>query len=222
MSKGSLSSEWDDYPAIVREDAHQLLAWSYADMRSELRKAKDEHVLTGLLADGMNSRINDPETPPRFAYYSVHNEKPTSPSGQRGLARPKLDLQIERNGVIPKPLFTFEAKRLRDDPTVKARAALWQYLGTDGVGRFLSGYYVPESVEAAMLGCMQAHDANYWFNEIAVVFASDVESGGSRYGCTTTLVPTLVVDDFPDERVSHHRKVAGGVIRIFHVMIDCR
>src|SRR5207245_10526881 len=115
MHTASLAAEGDEYLVELRQDAHQLLAWGYADTRPRLAKAKDEYEITGLLADGMDARINSPHTPDRFMLYAIHNEKPISPAGELGKKRPRLDIQIERCGVRPKPHFTFEAKRLRDD-----------------------------------------------------------------------------------------------------------
>jgi hypothetical protein len=112
MISGSLSREWDDYVSALREDAHTLVAWGYADTVAILPRASDEYDMTGLLAEAMNRRIDDPQTPARFSLYSVHNERPISPAGEWGMERPKLDIQIERCGIKPKQCYTFEAKRL--------------------------------------------------------------------------------------------------------------
>src|SRR5713226_8888345 len=124
MSELSPAKDWYEYLVELRKDAHQLLAWGYADVRSRLAIARDEYEMTSLLADGMDARINAPQTPDRFMFYAVHNEKPTSPFGELGKLRPKLDIQIERCGVRPKPYFTFEAKRLRDDASSSVSATM--------------------------------------------------------------------------------------------------
>ena len=82
----------------------------------------------------MERRINDPLTPERFTLYSVHNERPISPAGQRGKKSPKLDIQIQRNGMRPKPYYTIEAKRLRDDDKCTASDSLAHYLSDEGIG----------------------------------------------------------------------------------------
>ena len=221
-SVSSLGAEWDDYLVEVREDAHQLLAWGYADSRLRLSHAIDEYEMTGLLADRMDARINSPETPDRFLFYAVHNEKPTSPTGELGKKRPRLDIQIERCGIRPKPLFTFEAKRLRDDATCSASDTMRLYLGGDGISRFVRGKYAPESSEAAMLGCVQAHDAQFWFDKVAGAFAADAINGGHLYKIIAGLRLALVIHDFPDELVSVHARWTGAAIRIFHLFLDCK
>jgi hypothetical protein len=100
MSQAALAKEWDDYLAVLREDAHLLLAWGYADTRSDFPRASDEYDITGLLAAAMDRRIDDPTTAERFTLYSVHSERPVSPSGELGKRRPKLDIQIERCGSL--------------------------------------------------------------------------------------------------------------------------
>ena len=87
MSQAALAKEWDDYLAVLREDAHLLLAWGYSDMRSDLPGAMDEYEITGLLAAAMDRRINDPITPERFTLYSIHNERPISPNAELALQR---------------------------------------------------------------------------------------------------------------------------------------
>lgn len=218
---GTLATEWDDYVVELREDAHQLLAWSYADTRAQLATAKDEYEMTGALAEGMDARIDSPQTPDRFLLYSIHNEKPTSPTGQLGKKRPRLDIQIARNGVRPRPHFTFEAKRLRDDASASVADTMRHYLGVEGISRFLRGHYVPDSAESAMLGCIQARDADFWFDQVATAFDKDATQGGRLYASVGTLRIAKVVQELPDERVSLHQREATS-IQIFHLFIDVR
>jgi len=222
MSSSSLAIEWDDYLVELREDAHQLLAWSYSDTRSRLARAKDEYEMTGLLAEGMDARINSPETAERFMLYSVHNEKPTSPKGELGKKRPKLDIQIERCGVRPKPYFTFEAKRLRDDRSCSVSETMKEYLGVHGIIRFVSARYAFESVEAAMLGCIQAHDAKFWVDQVGSAFDADTKDGGRLFAVIERLRQASVIVDLPDEFVSIHLRGSGVPMQVFHLFIDCR
>lgn len=221
MGNATLAAAWDDYLVELREDAHQLLAWSYADTRARLATAKDEYEMTGVLAEGMDARIDSPQTPDRFLLYSIHNEKPTSPTGQLGKKRPRLDIQIARNGVRPKPLFTFEAKRLRDDASSSVADTMRHYLGVEGISRFLRSHYAPDSAEAAMLGCIQARDADFWFDQVATAFDRDATNGGRLYASVGTLRLAEVIKDLPDERVSVHQRTESS-IQIFHLFIDVR
>ncbi|MGZ5442306.1 MAG: hypothetical protein ACXW5U_07995 [Thermoanaerobaculia bacterium] len=221
MSIGTLTDDWDDYDAVIREDAHQLLAWSYSDVRTKLATAADEYEITGLLADGIDARLLAEQTPERYLLYAVHNERPRSSGGQLGKARPKLDIQIERCGARSRPQFTFEAKRMRDDAKTNASATMRQYLGSEGIGRFSSGRYVPGAREVAMLGCMQAHDPDFWFQRLSDAFAADGRGGRLALAVLRELTSAMIVPDLPNEWSSVHETSKGGVIRVFHVFIDC-
>ncbi len=221
MREGRLAGEWDEYLVVLREDAHLLLAWGYADARGDLPNARDEYDITGLLAEAMDRRINDPQTPQRFTLYSIHNERPIRPAGELGKYRPKLDIQIERCGLRPKPHYTFEAKRLRDDEKASVADSLSQYLGDNGVGRFLAGRYEAESLEAAMLGCIQAHDADAWLGHLARAFVEDVSSGRNRLNIVEQLQPCRIIAELPHEASTTHRRVSGSTIRLLHIFISC-
>ena len=222
MSGPWLSDEWDGYLVALRRDAHQLLAWGFADTRQRLVAAQDEDELTGLLAEGMDARINSPETHEHFLFYAVHSERPTSPAGELGKKRPRLDIQIVLCGVRPRPNFTFEAKRLRDDANADPAATMRHYLGGDGIRRYVKGRYVSESREAAMLGLIQARDAGFWFAKVDEAFTSDAARGNARFALIEGLRRVSVIPDFPDERASVHARTSNGPIGIFHLFVDCR
>jgi len=221
MSQGTLVGEWDDYLTVLREDAHFLLAWGHADARSKLPTARDEYDITGFLADAMDRRINNPLTPERFLLYSVHNERPISPNAEVGKARPKLDIQIERCGVRPKRYYTFEAKRLRQDANASAADSLSHYLGDEGVGRFVAGKYEGEGIEAAMLGCVQAHNTEFWLELLTRAFAEDVSSRRNRLDIVEQFQRCHIIAELPDEASSVHRRDSGSTIRLLHILLEC-
>jgi hypothetical protein len=206
---------------VLREDAHQLLAWGYLDARRQLALARDEYDMTGLIADAIRQRIDDPQTPDRYTVYSVHNERPISTGAELGKHRPRLDIQIEWCAIRPKRYFTFEAKRLRDDVSSNVDHTLQHYLGAKGVRRFVAGRYAAESIEAAMLGCMQAHDARFWYEQISEAFIQDEVSGQNAFCLTQRLHWEHVIPDIPDEAASSHKRVGYDPIRLFHIFIDC-
>ncbi len=221
MSQASLATEWEDYLAVLREDAHLLLAWSHTDTRRELPKARDEYDITGLLAEAMERRINDPLTPERFTLYSVHNERPISPNAQLGKSRPKLDIQIERCGVRPKRCYTFEAKRLRDDDRASASDSLAHYMGEDGVGRFVAGRYEAEDTEAAMVGCVQARNSEFWLDLFTRAFVDERASGRSRLNIVEQFQRCKIIPELPDEASTVHRRLSGSTIRLLHIFLGC-
>lgn len=221
MSQRTLAGEWNGYLAVLREDAHLLLAWGYEDARSKFPDARDEYDLTGLLAEAMNARITHPGTSDRFLMYSVHNERPISPRSQRGKDRPKLDIQIERCGIRPRPVYTFEAKRLRDDEKASCSDSLADYLGQQGVQRFVAGKYAAESAEAAMLGLIQAHTPEFWLQRVEQAFQDDILSGGHRFRILEKFQRCSVVPQILNEGTSKHRRVTGSAIVLMHIVLIC-
>jgi len=221
---GSVSIEWANvYLEEIRLDAHQLLAWSFADTKQEIARARDECDITGLLAEAMKRRLAHDATPDRYNHYSIHNEQPVSPRGELGKDRPRLDIQVQRNGVkAPRPQLTVEAKRLRDDRSARATRSLVGYLGSEGVGRFLKGRYDAGSPEVLMLGLVQARDAQFWFARVDASFRDDSNFGGVEYAVLEHLEAVRVHPDFCDEQASLHRTEAGVRLRIFHLFVDCR
>lgn len=221
MSHGTLVGEWDDYLTVLREDAHLLLAWGHADARAKLATARDEYDITGFLAEAMDRRINNPVTPERFSLYSIHNERPISPNAEAGKARPKLDIQIERCGVRPKRYYTFEAKRLREDAKASASDSVSHYLGDEGVGRFIAGRYEGEGVEAVLLGCMQAYNAEFWLELFTKAFGEDVSSGRNRLNIIEQFQRCQIIAELPDEASSVHRRDNGSTMRLLHILLGC-
>ena len=222
MSQEGLVGDWDEYLVVLREDAHQLLAWGYADTRSQLPKARDEYDITDWIAAAMARRIENPKTPERFTLYAIHNERPIKPAGEHGKDRPKLDIQIERCGIRPKRYYTFEAKRLRDDSKASVSNTLKHYLGEDGVGRFVSGRYESESIEAAMLGCIQAHDADFWIGKIGAELLEDTSSGNNKFGVIKHLKKISIIVELPNEVSSVHQRKDGSKIQLLHIFISCK
>jgi hypothetical protein len=218
----SLAPEWQEYVTVLREDAHQLLAWGYADVRVKLSAAQDEYEITGLLADGIDARINSLSTPFHFTLYAIHNERPITRGGRLGKKRPRIDIQIERCGIRPKRFFTFEAKRLRNDAVCDVARSMRDYLGTDGIGRYLTGYYASDDDEAAMIGCVQALNCNFWLEEIRNAFGKDAANGGVLYGVLKAPAVAGVIAEFPEEQVSNHKRSSGLPIQIFHLLLDCQ
>ena len=221
MNHGSLTGEWDEYLMVLREDAHLIVAWGYADARSKLSTARDEYDLTSFLADAMNERINNPLTPDRFLLYSVHSERPIRPRGELGKDRPKLDIQIERCGVRPKRYYTFEVKRLRDDAKASPSDSLIHYLGSDGIGRFVTGKYEAGSIEAAMLGFIQAHTPEFWLKLLQRAFEDDAASGQNRFNLVEAFRRCSIISEIQDEASTMHRRTSGSVIRILHILLSC-
>jgi len=215
MMASGLSEAWSLYLEVIRVHAHQLLAWAHADARLSLHEELDEPSITGLLGDAMKARLDAPETPEEYDRYTIGDQEPVSPSGQMGNDRLRLDLCVIRSGVKPRLRYIYEAKRLRT-----GSFSIGRYVGRSGIGDFLEGRYGADSPEAVMIGLFQNKDAGYWQRELHRSFDEDISRHGFL-GVLERLAPANILECFPDELQSVHRRNQTGLIRLFHIFLDC-
>jgi hypothetical protein len=218
MSTGALSSAWAAYADTFRLHVHQLLAWAHRDARTRLAADLDEPSLTGLLAEAIRRRLYEDETTPEaYRRYDVHDQSPENPEGDLlGNERRRLDLSITCTGLIPRPVFTLEAKRLRT-----AGYPIGKYIGEGGMGDYISGRYAPTHVEAAMVGLIQNRDATYWMAELRRSFVEDLASAAPKLAILSSLVSVNVVAEIGGELESQHARVGRAPLRLFHIPLDC-
>jgi hypothetical protein len=218
MSIGALSPAWAAYADTFRLHVHQLVAWAYRDARASLAADLDEPSLTGIIAEAVKRRLYEDETTPEaYLRYDIHDQPPENPDGTLlGNARRRLDLSIICTGMIPRPVFTLEAKRLRT-----SGYPIGKYVGDGGMGDYISGRYAPTHVEAAMMGLIQNRDVAYWMTELHRCFTEDIASGAPKLAIITGLVPVVIVPDIVGELESSHARVNGAPLRMFHIPLDC-
>jgi len=217
MSNGGNANGWDVYLDSVREHSHQLLAWGYADARTQLHSDLAEPAITGLLCQAMQQRIYHPETPDRYLNYAVHDQPPISPAGELGNDRLRLDVSVRRTGIRQEVVYTFEAKRLRT-----GSFTIGKYVGDGGMGDFIECRYAVDCPESAMVGLWQDKDLAYWRNQLGSAHALDRGAASPKLGIIIDLVESKVISDIPHEWQSTHRRSDGSSIVLKHVFLDCR
>ena len=218
MTTGSLSALWDFHGEVLREHAHQLLVWAHADARSELVPELDEPGMTGKLVEAMKHRLNsDVDLPEEYLHYWPGDQEPISPDGQTGNDRLRLDITLVRTGIRPRISYIIEAKRLRTNGF-----PIGKYIGAGGMGDFIECRYGRECPEAAMVALFEDRDIVHWHSELRRVFKEDVESDSNQLRTTNSLVEVNVLPDLEGELKSEHdRTKSAGIIRIFHIFLDC-
>ena len=212
-----ISSKWDLYLDQIREHAHLLLAWGYADIRRDLGPDTTEPVITGMLCTAMRSRLNAPGTPDCFLHYWVGDQDPVSPSGELGDERLRLDISVIRTGIKPRLAFVFEAKRLKTNGF-----PIGKYVGEGGMGDYINCNYAQECPEAAMVALWQDKDSDYWTGELRRVFTADCSGPSPGLGIIRGLEPVTVIEEIKQELDSVHRRSNGTDLRLFHIFLDCR
>ena len=98
----------------------------------------------------MKSVLRSRTAPNWTADLTVHDEVYVEDGIRRGKRRLRIDIEFEQVRRGPRPIFRFEAKRLRSAASLRA------YLGRDGLGCFLDGRYAKDQDIAGMLGYVQS------------------------------------------------------------------
>ena len=140
----------DDYLPSFVIHAHQLLKLGYDKLNPAEFAAAREETITGSLTAAMKSVLRSRTAPEWTADLTVHDEVHVEDGIRRGKRRLRIDIEFEQVRRGPRPIFQFEAKRLR------SAASLHAYLGPGGLGRFLDGRYAKDQDIAGMLGYIQS------------------------------------------------------------------
>ncbi len=198
---------------VFRVQVRQLIARGYEDACRKARCTNEEEpAITGFITEAINDRFRSPDCPSWSVHYSVHEDPPVEKEGVSGKSRPRPDIIIE--GLFEgRPQYIFEAKRLR-----RGGYGVGKYVGSDGMGCFISGLYASRYVEAAMLGYVQSDSLVHWKGLIRKAI--------DRRESSLRLVPpqrdVIVIDAFPLEWCSEHqRDKTGCSITIYHLLLDC-
>ena len=201
------------YDSFFRRDAHQLLAWGYEDARTNINPTLEETEITGFIAEKIDKRFDDPDTPSRFDRYYLGEDKPITGEGRTGKSRRRLDLVIEWSGCKPRPKYVFEAKRLR-----KQGYPISKYTGEDGLQPFVAGTsYAAQYPEAAMIGYIQSDNYEYWIRELTRKFTES----NNGLSIIKELTQVEVIASLPNELVSQHDRSTGSPITVYHILLDC-
>ena len=154
------SSNTPLYTQAFRRHVHQLVFMGYQRLDPPTFRNREEPEISGELARAI-LEARDAEDAPRWASrYTVHDDPPQHAKDRFGKERRRVDIALERVGRGRRPRFQFEAKRLH------AGSSVGQYLGSSGLGCFLTGDYAAENPMAGMLGYVQAGDEGTWASRI--------------------------------------------------------
>ena len=128
---------------------HQVLSMGYERLDSRALTGHEEEDITGELTRAMQTALEDSGAPRWVKNFWAQEEVPVHGQGRLGKRRPKVDIQVMQHGVVKRPRFRFEAKRLHDSRSRR------RYLGHDGLGCYLDGRYAHDDETAGMIGYVQ-------------------------------------------------------------------
>jgi hypothetical protein len=205
----------DAYRDGFREDAHQLLAWGFQDVRSSIQPDTGETVVTGLIAEAIERRLGDPRTDERYFWlYDVTDDSVLHGEGRTGNSRRRADISIRSKAFRPAARYIFEAKRLS-----KPSNTITRYLGPEGMRRFISDTsYSRNATGAAMVGYVQTGTTDEWVEKLSNAFTG---AGVDEHSLLVALKQLVSACGLTHWYVSVHRKHDATDVEICHVLLDC-
>src|SRR5215510_571611 len=153
-------------------------------------------------------------------FFSVYDDPPVNESitasRRRGKRRRRVDIKFDSSEFSPRTHFCFEAKRLGKGNPVS------RYLGTDGLGCFLSGSYAGTERRGGMLGYVQSDHEQIWAAKIDKAFTSSPESFGLQTKRNHFRLCQISAQ-LHHTYVSEHRRTTNGKrLQIYHSFLMFR
>jgi hypothetical protein len=172
-----VSANTPDLRRVFVARVHQLLALGYRRMDAKPFGFQEEPVITGELARAMNAAIDDDGSPLWTHDFSVQDEQTINDGTLKGKHRKRIDIGVRSSRPRPRNHFSFEAKLLSD------KHPLRDYLGDNGLGRFLRGQYAKEDKDAGMLGYVQSESEGEWAQRLQIELQSREVEHSVCEGC---------------------------------------
>jgi hypothetical protein len=203
----------ENYAMVLRFHAHALIAMGYGRMNASSFAAWEEPAITGELVRVTREFLESDDAPAWAVYYSIGDDPPLNVPDRFGKSRPRVDIEFERTGVRGcRPRLRFEAKRLNK----KTGHSVGAYLGSDGMGCFISGKYPLTHDEAGMLGYVQSENEEDWSNQIENI----LDEQRQKYSVVQPLYHQQKICSLQHTYVSHHYNVScSAVILVHHILL---
>jgi hypothetical protein len=191
----------------------KLIGLGYARLKPESLCLAEETEITGELVRAIAAALESDDHPSWMRFFFVADDPPQNVGGRLGRRRLRVDLEFIESRVTPRNRFRCEAKRLYRSGSVS------EYLGSEGLGMFLTGAYSSSEDESGLIGYVQTGSVSEWLDRI---------DAGLRIGerdlaiCTgTRFGPVDVGSGLKGAWLScHERTTVGRRIHIFHILLS--
>lgn len=198
------------YAAEVRQHAVSLIWLGHSRLDAPSFATTDEDVITEQLVIAMKAAQVDASSPEWVDRYEIHEQRLQNTADKHGKCRPKMDIELERTGRGFRPKLGFEAKRLRENSSLR------DYLGEEGMSAFLTGYYPTTHGDAGMLGYVQDSSPTSWAGRIEhqLCNARDryrLPAGSQWQPITEPATATCYV--------SNHTDTSAKSLQVIHVLL---
>lgn len=200
------------YDEVFVRRVHQLIAMGYDAMlkTSDFSDSAEEDI-TGELRDRIEEIFDRKSAPQWMDKFNIHNEDPVRGSKRKGKKRPRLDIHFCSSYTRPRTRMCFEAKRL--GPLHDSA----NYLGNEGLGRFVGCKYAKDDNVAGMLGYVQSDDPAGWADKIELALKQKAKIlcvANKGHWCKRKVVVEL-----PWTYWSRHDRRSTGSIEILHTLL---
>jgi hypothetical protein len=191
---------------------HQLLKFGYDRLVSSDYSCTDEPSLTQVLVQSMDNVLIEPpsEIEDWSDFFHVSDDPPENTGGRTGKRRKRVDVRVS-TGQRPRQHFRFEAKRLNSS------ASTAEYVGTEGLGCFVSDEYAAEDDDAGMLGYVQSNDEQIWAERLKDRITAD--SVRLRVTKDGHWKPHSLPGAHPHLYRTRHMRDSGREISILHTLL---
>ena len=207
--------EQRDYVVRFRLHCHQLIAVGYGRIRREQHSESGEDFITQRLKETIKAAQRERTLPEWADRYFVTDQTPVSVPDRVGKERPRIDIAIESTESRNRPVYHFEAKRLRVDDS----HSVSEYVGAEGLGSFLTELYGRSGDEGGMLGYVQSESLEHWATAIETKIQRD---GKEEHRLTDDGEWTAVrlVPAFDHTYATGHHRPTLGDITIYHTLLN--
>ena len=204
-----------EYAAQFRHQCHQLIAFGYRAIRGEGHSESKENFITQRLKQAIQTGQSDGVLPKWADHYSVQDQIQVDVPGREVDERPIIDIHLESNESRRRPVYHFEAKRLRTART----DSLSEYVGKGGLGMFLVEKYGRMGDEGAMLGYVQSESPAYWAEKISGKLQPD-PPGNHRLTADGTWTRVSLIAELEHTYATRHTRPTLHNITIYHTLLD--
>lgn len=197
---------------------HRLLQLGYESLVPEKFADAEEDTITGEICKRMEQLTEETPTEKWMAHFSVHDQKQVNDKldgngktgkVRQGKHRPRLDIRLLNQSLIPKPGFCVEAKRLYRSDSVA------EYMDDEGVGAFVGGYYAERDDCAGMLGYVQKDSVAEWLPRLEKKLSANTSLQRTQAGQTWQL-HAFRRGPVHTYRSLHRRANGAPAMEIFH------